>query len=214
MFFVPHFVDNDWFARMATQSDRQMTRSRWGAGPESFVVLFAGKFIPKKRPLDILPAMQKCGAPGREVIAVFVGSGDLEQPLREQSLKLGVPARFEGFKNQTEMPACYAAADVLVLPSDHGETWGLVVNEAMACGLPTIVSDAVGCGPDLIVEGVTGYTFPVTDPIALADRVTKLFQAKRNGHDFRPALRKKMDDYSLSAAVEGTITAVRSLARN
>jgi glycosyltransferase involved in cell wall biosynthesis len=176
--------------------------------------LFAGKFIPKKRPLDILPALQKCGAPGREVIAVFVGSGDLEQPLREQSLKLGVPARFEGFKNQTEMPASYAAADVLVLPSDHGETWGLVVNEAMACGLPAIVSDAVGCGPDLIVDGVTGYTYPVADPIALAGRVTKLLQAKRGGHDFRPALRKKMDDYSLSAAVEGTLAAVRSLAGN
>ena len=211
LFFVPHFVDNEWFAGKAAASDRQATRSGWGASPKSFVVLFAGKFIPKKRPLDVLAALPKCLTSGQEVIAVFVGSGELEQALREESRKLGVSARFEGFKNQTEMPDRYAAADVLVLPSDHRETWGLVVNEAMACGLPAIVSDAVGCGPDLIVEGETGYTFPLGDTLALADRLTKLLQQKRTGHDFRPALKRKMDDYSLRVAVEGTMTAVQSL---
>jgi glycosyltransferase involved in cell wall biosynthesis len=210
MFFVPHFVDNEWFARKADASDRPAIRSGWGAGPESFVVLFAGKFIPKKRPLDILAALPKCVQFEHDVIAVFVGSGELEQPLREESLKLGVSARFEGFKNQTQMPDCYRAADVLVLPSDHRETWGLVVNEAMGCGLPAIVSDAVGCGPDLIVEGATGYTFPLGNTLALADRLTKLLRQKRTGHDFRPALKSKMDDYSLRAAVKGTMSAVQS----
>jgi glycosyltransferase involved in cell wall biosynthesis len=211
MFFVPHFVDNEWFAQKAAASDRETIRSGWGASPESFVVLFAGKFIPKKRPLDILPALQQCASSGHDVTAVFVGSGELEPQLRELGNKLGVSARFEGFKNQTEMPDAYRAADVLVLPSDHRETWGLVVNEAMACGLPAIVSDAVGCGPDLIVEGETGYTFPLGDTLALADRLSKVLQQKRRGHDFRPALKNKMDDYSLRAAVNGTVGAVESV---
>ena len=73
-----------------------------------------------------------------------------------------------GFVNQSELPAVYASADVLVLPSDGQETWGLVVNEAMACGVPAVVSDAVGCGPDLIEPGRTGATFPFGDIAALA----------------------------------------------
>ncbi|WP_425507198.1 glycosyltransferase family 4 protein [Thermomonas carbonis] len=75
---------------------------------------------------------------------------------------------FAGFLNQSEITAAYAAADCLVLPSDHGETWGLVVNEAMACGLPALVSDQVGCAVDLIVAGHTGDVFPCGDVAALS----------------------------------------------
>src|SRR5205814_354948 len=81
---------------------------------------------------------------------------------------------FGAFKNQTQLPGCYVSADVLVLPSDGGETWGLVVNEAMACGLPVVVSDAVGCGPDLIEEGRTGFSFRCRDTIHLAQRLSLL----------------------------------------
>ena len=79
-----------------------------------------------------------------------------------------LPATFAGFLNQSEIVRAYAAADCLVLPSDAGETWGLVVNEAMACGIPAIVSDQVGCGSDLVTDGVTGATFPMGDVDALA----------------------------------------------
>ena len=84
--------------------------------------------------------------------------------MREHTL----PVSFAGFLNQGEIPAAYAACDALVLPSDYGETWGLVVNEAMACGVPAVVSDAVGCGPDLVEEGQTGMIFPLGDIPALA----------------------------------------------
>ncbi len=88
-----------------------------------------------------------------------------------------MPLHVAGFQNQTELPAWYAAADVLVLPSDGGETWGLVVNEALACGTPAVVSDAVGCAPDLALDrdpGRTGAVFAVGDPAALADAVERL----------------------------------------
>ena len=77
-----------------------------------------------------------------------------------------------GFRNQTELPGLYAAADVLVLPSDGDETWGLVVNEAFACGLPAVVSDAVGCGPDLVEEGATGAVFALDDVGSLQTRLS------------------------------------------
>ena len=76
--------------------------------------------------------------------------------------------------NQTEMPSAYAAADILVLPSDRRETWGMVVNEAMASGLPAVVAEAVGCVPDLVRCGVTGFSYAARDIGALADGVRAL----------------------------------------
>src|SRR5207245_2803101 len=81
----------------------------------------------------------------------------------------GVPATFAGFLNQSEIASAYAAGDALVLPSDFGETWGLVVNEAMACGRAAVVSDRVGCGLDLVIPGKTGERFAFGDTQALAD---------------------------------------------
>ena len=116
-------------------------------------------------------------------------------------------ASFAGFLNQSELPAAYTAADVLVLPSDGGETWGLVVNEAMACGLPAIVSDAVGCAPDLIEEGKTGFTHPMGDSAALAQCLMRLAEMRRHNIDFSTALSQKLIKYSVKAAVEGALEA-------
>ena len=143
-----------------------------------------GKFQPQKRPGDIIKAMaknQKSESRKQKALVVFVGSGELENELRALAMREDVRVHFAGFKNQSELPACYAAADALVLPSDN-ETWGLVVNEAMACGTPAIVSNAVGCAPDMIDEGKTGFTFPAGDADALAERLAKLAQMKHSGH--------------------------------
>jgi glycosyltransferase involved in cell wall biosynthesis len=265
MFFAPHFVDNEWFAARAAEVRRQEleVRKEWGARAEDLVALFVGKFIPKKRPADLLKAMvnlrgestpepsqegnkptgaapllggvgsgsaarpnpegrvtrvppnsvsDSWNSPLRDALAVFVGSGELEPALRADAEALGARAHFAGFKNQSELPRYYAAADVLVLPSDGGETWGLVVNEAMACGLPAIVSDAVGCAPDLIEEGRTGFTFPVGDCAQLALRLESLAEMKMRRHDFARALAEKMGYYSVAAAVSGTVRAARALA--
>ena len=91
----------------------------------------------------------------------MVGSGELEGTCHQQAERRGLPVTFTGFLNQGEIADAYAAADALVLPSDSGETWGLVVNEAMACGLPAIVSDHVGCVADLVIHGQTGLIFPL-----------------------------------------------------
>jgi glycosyltransferase involved in cell wall biosynthesis len=99
-----------------------------------------------------------------------------------------------------------AGADCLVLPSDGTETWGLIVNEAMACGTPAIVSRACGCEPDLIDEGETGYSFPLGDTHALADRL-KLFTQNKD-RDWGSAVRAKISEYSIEKATDGLLNAL------
>jgi glycosyltransferase involved in cell wall biosynthesis len=135
----------------------------------------------------------------------------LENELRSKAKQLGVRAVFEGFKNQSELPLYYVGADVVVLPS--GETWGLVVNEGMACGLPAIVSNAAGCLPDMIEEDRTGYSFPFGDAKALTDRLRRVADKTKWGHDWRPALEAKLTTYSVETAIAGTMDAINALAR-
>ena len=87
------------------------------------------------------------------------GDGELRAECEAFVSAHDLPVSFTGFLNQSEIVRAYVAADCLVLPSDAGETWGLVVNEAMACGLPAIVSNQAGCAADLVVPGVTGEVF-------------------------------------------------------
>ena len=246
IFFIPHFVDNEWFSAKAETAKKRKAdiRNQWGASENTLVILFVGKFQRIKRPGDILRAMSLMSSQEPNVgeltpdgnhqlpiasesvecqlginkqslnfMAVFVGSGELEEDLRLSAEKLGVHARFAGFKNQSELPAYYVAADVLVLSSES-ETWGLVVNEAMACGLPAIVSDAVGCAPDLIEEGKTGFTFKLGNTAELADNLSMLANMKLTGHDFAPALKEKMRVYSLQNAVLSTMLALQQLVIN
>lgn len=213
IFAVPHFVDNEWFAARAAAAagQRDSLRRQWGAGPEELVALFVGKFLPKKRPGDLLEALAGLKrAPGR-VVGVFIGAGELDAELRARAAREDLPAHFAGFKNQSELPACYAAADVLVLPSDGGETWGLVVNEAMACGCPAVVSAAVGCGPDLIEAGRTGLSFPLGDGAALGAALRQMQEWKSAGRQFAEALRVKLQDYNLEVAVRGTLRGVEAV---
>jgi glycosyltransferase involved in cell wall biosynthesis len=176
----PHFIDNASFAAQAAEqrNQRQALRQRWGIPEQAFCFLFAGKLQDKKRPQDLLEAMRllKEQAPTspRPLHLLIVGSGHLEEACRAQVAAQGLPVSFAGFLNQSAIASAYAASDCLVLPSDHGETWGLVVNEAMACGLPAVVSDLVGCREDLIVEGETGLSYPCGDSSALASCLARM----------------------------------------
>ncbi len=177
------------------------------AGPRS--VLFAGKLVERKRPIDVIRALALLATQGCRAEAVFAGSGELEDSLRREAASSGVAALFHGFQNQSRMPSIYAAADLLVLPSDHQETWGLVVNEAMACGVPAVVSDAVGCGPDLIDPGRTGAVFPLGDVAALAQAIRATLALETTS--VRRHLSEKMAEYSPVAAARGIIAGAVAL---
>src|SRR2546423_13562755 len=206
IYFVPQSVDTEWFAQRAAAlaDDAEKKRAEWGASPDAVVVLFVGKFIPEKRPQDVLTAVAKCET---KVVAIFVGSGPLESELRTLAADTELSVRFEGFKNQSELPLYYVSADVLVLPS-VSETWGLVVDEAFACGTPAIVSREVGCAPDLIDEGKTGFTFPTGDTDTLAQKLSAFAREKEAGRDWGLCVSAKAAQYSAEAAAAATVTAL------
>jgi glycosyltransferase involved in cell wall biosynthesis len=204
LFHSPHCVDNGRFAAGATPSAREKLRARLGIGPEDKAVLFAGKLVAFKRPFDLIDAATHVRAQGLPLQIIIAGSGPLEQELKSRSSALGVPLHMLGFQNQTQMPAAYAAADVLVLPSSGHETWGLTCNEALACGTPVIVSDAVGCAPDLAADNRAGRIFPVGDIGALAAAIHDTLLSPPP----REAVLQISNRYSLSAAAAGVMQAV------
>jgi glycosyltransferase involved in cell wall biosynthesis len=201
--FSPHCVDNDWFAERATREAGLALRAQYGIAPEAKVVLFAGKLLPFKRPLDLIAAANAMSASIPGLTVLVAGSGELSDSMSSMAQEGDVKLVQMGFCNQTKMPAAFAAADVLVLPSEH-ETWGLVANEALACGCPVIVSDACGCTPDLLGDGTVGRVFPVGDVQALSAAITEVVS--------RPpglaAIVKKASVYSIGAAVVGISHAV------
>jgi glycosyltransferase involved in cell wall biosynthesis len=195
---TPYAVDNERFAIQAAalRPRRPELRKKWDIPEDAFCVLFCGKFITKKRPLDLVAAVRNLleKRAATRLHLLFVGSGVLGAELRQtcrvvfdaespvQSARIGQanpasglpPASFTGFLNQTEISEAYVAADCLVLPSDFGETWGLVVNEALASGLPCLVSQACGCAQELSVDS----TFGLGDIDMLS---SKLLQVAREG---------------------------------
>ena len=171
LFSALYFVDNAHFANAARQAmgNRSALRARWGIPEDSICFCFAGKLEPKKRIFTLLHALVEASRlTDRALHLLVVGTGEQLESAREFADQMRLAVTFAGFLNQGEIPSAYVAADCLVLPSDAGETWGLVVNEAMACSRPAIVSDHVGCQIDLVDEGVTGFVFPLDNIDALA----------------------------------------------
>ena len=121
-----------------------------GYGIPKTLILFSGKLVWRKGPDLLVEAAGRLRKEGMDVGVVFCGSGEMETQLKKRCEELRVSAVFLGFVNQSGLSAVYHACDLFCLPSREGETWGLVVNEALLHGLPVVVSEAVGCAPDLI----------------------------------------------------------------
>jgi glycosyltransferase involved in cell wall biosynthesis len=180
----------------------------FGIDESAVCFLFCGKFIEKKRPRDMVEGfIQAWRATSSPMHLLMVGEGNLRD--EAENLVSGcAPVTFTGFLNQTEIGAAYAAADALVLPSNYGETWGLVVNEGMIFECPAIVSDRVGCGPDLIEEGKTGYTIPFRDVEALERTINQMAShPARVAEMGRNARQLVLSEYTIKKAADGIVEA-------
>ena len=206
----PHFVDNEWFATRAAAVGSAAARATFGLPGEELVILFAGKLVDRKRPVDVIEAAIRAQRP---VSVLIAGDGALRGECEAAAVRaraVGVTVSFAGFLNQSAIPAAYAAADVIALPSNDRESWGLVVNEAMACGKPAIVSAQVGCGPDLVLEGRTGFVHPHGDVDALAAAIRRLADDRVLTRELGEAARSRVSRYSASAAADGVLQAVNA----
>jgi glycosyltransferase involved in cell wall biosynthesis len=170
----PHAVDNFRFAEFSTNEydSLNLLKERLNINPQNLVFLFAGKFIDKKNPLLLIQAFNKVALKHDNVRLVIVGDGILESTIKTQisSLTDSIANRIHlfPFQDQQNIKLFYRLASVFVLPSKGpGETWGLSVNEALASGMPVLVSSRCGCAHDLVQEGINGYLFKSDDLIDL-----------------------------------------------
>jgi glycosyltransferase involved in cell wall biosynthesis len=136
---------------------------------------------------------------------LVIGDGELLDQMRTESR--GITAHFQGFTNQAAMPAWLGLADILVLPSSQ-EAWGLIVNEALAAGLFPVVSDAVGCAPDLVED--VGEVFPSGDIAAFANALDRAVSRLPNS-EWRRRADLRLSEYSVANTVKGFIGAVRAV---
>lgn len=206
LFHSPHCVDNALFREGAGSAARSSLRRLLGVDSEEKLVLFSGKLLPFKRPLDIVDAVAQVRRGGLNASLVVAGSGPLEGEMRARAQTRKVPLHILGFQNQSAMPAAYAASDVVVLPSNGRETWGLVCNEALACGRGIIVSDKVGCGPDLAADNRVGRVFPMGNIDAFARCLELSLTAPASPGEVR-ALSER---FSLRAAADGVMQSLEA----
>lgn len=156
--FAPHAIENSRF----NQNPVSGWRNKLAIPETAIVFLFAGKLETKKNPGLLLDAFIELEVPN--TFLLIVGNGILENLLKQKWQSLSQTLQKQifliDFVNQQAMPSLYNACDVFVLPSQGpGETWGLSVNEAMACGKSILVSDKCGCAEDLVMNEKNGYTF-------------------------------------------------------
>ncbi|MBI3790172.1 MAG: glycosyltransferase family 4 protein [Gemmatimonadetes bacterium] len=210
IFASPHCVDNAFFAEHAAPwagaEGRGRARATFGIAPDTPVLVFAGKLEGRKRPGALLEAAARL-ADGTEVL--FAGDGPERAALETQAARLGVRATFAGFLSQRELPRAYRAGECLVLPSVT-ETWGLVVNEALAAGTPVVVSEACGCADDLVRQpSGGGVRFDPQDIGALADAVRRLRARVAGGEDIDATCRWTVAESTYAAATEGLVAAAQ-----
>jgi glycosyltransferase involved in cell wall biosynthesis len=216
LLWAPHAVDNERFAAESELKQQEAVdwRRRLGIRDEETVFLLPAKLVSGKDPLNLLKAFTEMRRkfPTRGAHLVFAGDGELAGALRAESASRS-DVHFLGFQNQSMMPVVYGVADVVVLPS-LSETWGLSVNEGMACGRPAIVSDRVGCGPDLIQSGETGFVFEHGNPDSLERAMTNFVEspgrAAAMGAEARGLIAHWSIDAYARAVVEAAIRHSRS----
>jgi glycosyltransferase involved in cell wall biosynthesis len=207
IFLVPHAIDSRIFQIEAESLEprRPDLRKEKDLDENAIVFMFSGKFIPKKRPMDFVCAIERAVQRNPHIQGLMVGHGPLHAQCEHFVRERRIPIRFTGFLNQSQITKAYVVSDALVLPSDGGETWGLVVNEAMACARPCIVSDRVGCGPDLVVSQKTGSIFPLGDVEALANSMLELAGNPERMISMGIDARSWLKNYSVETAVNGII---------
>lgn len=214
IFHAPYAVDNRFFMECAErlQSQRVSLREKFNLRDSASVFLFVGKLEEKKHPLDLLAAVQMLPARLRdEVCIIMAGDGPLMSACRNYIRQHDLPIHMVGFLNQRQLPEMYAVSDVLVLPSDAGETWGLVVNEAMASGRPAIVSRLAGCCEDLIVEGETGFSFECGKIAELVNCMSRYLKDSTLAEMQGLRAAAHIQNYSLDAIADGVDSACRQI---
>lgn len=208
IFYAPNAVDNDFFAAAAVT---QENIPRMGNLPAQYF-LYVGRLVRGKGVFDLLTAYSLLPKGIRNDFGlVFAGNGACRSELEQMARSLdGGTISFTGFLEKEELASMYAQAYVLVFPT-HSDPWGLVVNEAMACGLPVVATDVAGCTADLIEDGWNGCVVPSRDPAQLAAAMESLARNTSLRDTMSMRCRERILNYSPEACAEGLARAATAM---
>ena len=210
---APNAVDNSLFAAQAENTRLHAPEFREKLGLPFRFILFVGRLVPEKGVFDLLDAYAKLESSLRsEVGLVFAGDGASKEELTQRAKRIGPGAvYFPGFVQREDLAGLYALAETLVLPT-HSDPWGLVVNEAIACGLPIIVSSVAGCSGDLVEDGWNGYVVPPRDAEKLSVAIDSLVRQPELEQQMSTRSSERIRNHSPEACADGLAAAAISAA--
>jgi glycosyltransferase involved in cell wall biosynthesis len=211
IFMAPDAVDTEFFAARAAEvgEERETCRQSLGLPPRFF--LFVGRLVQEKGVFDLLHAYSALPEDVRRAIGlVFAGDGVDRNRLEREAAPLAAGAvKFPGFIQREALPDYYALADAFVFPT-HSDPWGLVVNEAMACSLPIICSQAAGCAADLVTDGWNGRLVRAQDMSQLQSALFELAQDADLRQRMGANSWERIQLYSPAACAAGLASATQS----
>lgn len=210
---APNAVDNDLFGTLAEATRQNATAMRHELDLPARYILFVGRIVREKGVFELLEAYAALDESLRRQLGlVFVGDGPCLAELKRQAstVKDGI-VKFPGFTQREELAAYYTLAEMFVLPT-YTDTWGLVVNEAMACGLPVIGSRVAGCASDLIKEDWNGLLVAPKDVSSLKSAMTRLATLRDLSANMGVHSKQHITQYSPEAWSIGIAEAVKTMA--
>lgn len=200
---APHSVDNDRFSSTGFRAGNEI-REKLGIAEDEISMLYCGKLERIKGPDLLFDAIKSCDLNNTHLI--IAGSGSLENSLKRQGLR---NIHFMGFQNQSEIPSLYHAADVLVFPS-RSDSWGLAINEAMACGCAIIASDRAGAAIDLVKQGENGWIYNPDRPGELVNAINEATSmGRRELARYGEQSKILIKDWSIQAQVDKIVEGVQ-----
>jgi len=210
IFTAPNAVDNQLFSVLADDARRDAVQVRTRHSLPARYFLYVGRLVETKGVFDLLETYAKLSEEIRaEVSLVFVGDGSDRTKLMERASKIAPGTiLFPGFVHREELAEFYGLADIFIFPT-HSDPWGLVVNEAMSCGLPVIATSVAGCTEDLVREGWNGFVIPPRDPSSLAGAMAHLAVDSALRVEMGARGREKIEEYSPEAWAQGLIDATK-----
>ena len=211
LIFSPHAIDNARFFTVSIEQEAfiSKTRESFGITEADITIVFCGKLQPKKDPLILIRAIKKLDF--MNIHLIIVGDGKLSEEVKKE-IKGYSKIHILPFQNQSMMPAVYRLGEIFCLPScGPAETWGLAVNEAMASGRAVLVSDKAGCHPDLVIDGINGYSFHSNDISDLQDKINKMIGSRDRLSQMGKASKQIISTWNFDAIVSSIKKSLRSI---
>lgn len=209
-FRVPWAIDNARFeeASRFAEGEREALRARFGIRPDEMVVVYSGKLLPRKDPMTLLRAVDAMKLRDKTAV-LFLGHGELREELERFARERNVHAIFPGFVNQADLPKHYAMADVFALPS-LDDPRATVVNEAMACGLPVLITDRCGPSGDIAAHGDNAFVVSAGDVSALSRHLDALAASPELRAQMSRRSREIIAGWDYETGVRGVLEALRA----